>query len=87
LKIPGSYPGLKTGLFCLISTYDQRRWWLTQIRDATAEWLVNVQLPKEYYKEYLEATEPMYIKPREMRIVNRSGPPFVFYKRWNQEKN
>lgn len=78
---------MKTGLFCLISTYDQRRWWLTQIRDATAEWLVNVQLPKEYYKEYLEATEPMYIKPREMRIVNRSGPPFAFYKSWNQEKN
>lgn len=46
-----------------------------------------MQLPKEYYKEYLEATEPMYIKPREMRIVNRSGPPFAFYKSWNQEKN
>ncbi|KAK5652676.1 hypothetical protein OQA88_10270 [Cercophora sp. LCS_1] len=54
--------------------------------DATVEWLVHVQLPKEYYKEYLEATEPMYIKPREMRIINRAGSPFAFYKSWNQEQ-
>lgn len=45
-----------------------------------------MQLPKEYYKEYLKATEPMYIGPREMRIVNRAGPPFAFYKSWNQEQ-
>jgi len=61
-------------------------WVLTPSRAATAEWLINVQLPKEYYKEYLEATEPMYIKPREMRIVNRVGPSFAFYKSWNQEQ-
>ncbi|KAK4186127.1 hypothetical protein QBC35DRAFT_502123 [Podospora australis] len=53
--------------------------------DATLEWLVDVQLPKEYYKEYLEATEPMYIGPREMTFHNVAGPPFAFYKSWNKK--
>lgn len=45
-----------------------------------------MQLPKDYYNEYLEATEPMYIRPREMKIVNRVGPPFAFYKSWNKKE-
>jgi hypothetical protein len=30
-----------------------------------------VQLKREYYKPYLAATEPMYIKPREFELWNR----------------
>lgn len=29
------------------------------------------QMTKEYYKSYLEVTEPMFIKPREFEFVNR----------------
>ncbi|CAM1501504.1 Fc.00g034880.m01.CDS01 [Cosmosporella sp. VM-42] len=42
----------------------------------TVDWLLNVQLVKEYYREYLAATEPMFIKPREFKIYNRLGSPF-----------
>ncbi|KAJ4292673.1 hypothetical protein N0V90_009336 [Kalmusia sp. IMI 367209] len=37
--------------------------------NASMEWLVN--LKKEYYKPYLEATEPLYLKPREFEIFER----------------
>jgi hypothetical protein len=30
-----------------------------------------VQLKKEYYKEYLETTTPMWVKPREFEIFER----------------
>ncbi|KAF2751192.1 hypothetical protein M011DRAFT_473700 [Sporormia fimetaria CBS 119925] len=36
--------------------------------DATVEWLMANQLNKPYYKPYLEATEPMWIKPRTHHI-------------------
>jgi quinol monooxygenase YgiN len=30
-----------------------------------------VQTKKPYYKEYFEATEPMMLKPKEIKFVNR----------------
>ncbi|KAF2189254.1 hypothetical protein K469DRAFT_683683 [Zopfia rhizophila CBS 207.26] len=39
--------------------------------NATREWMVNVQLKKDYYKPYLEATKPMFIKPREIEMWDR----------------
>lgn len=32
-----------------------------------------MQLIKEYYKEYLTITEPMFIKPREIKLLHRVG--------------
>ncbi|KAF2736500.1 hypothetical protein EJ04DRAFT_511002 [Polyplosphaeria fusca] len=46
--------------------------------DATVDWLQNVQLKKEYYKPYLAATEPLWLKPREMELWERMpGPNWV----------
>jgi hypothetical protein len=47
---------------------------------ASAAWLMETQLVKEYYKEYFEITEPMFIKPREVRILSRMGPPYFMVK-------
>ncbi|KAL6362843.1 hypothetical protein LRP88_04156 [Fusarium phalaenopsidis] len=35
-----------------------------------------VQIPKDYYKEYFAATEPMFVKPREFKVYNRLGSPY-----------
>ncbi|KAL1612776.1 hypothetical protein SLS60_001005 [Paraconiothyrium brasiliense] len=39
--------------------------------NASVEWLMNVQIPKEYYKEYQETTKPMWVKPIEWEIFER----------------
>ncbi|KAM5368032.1 hypothetical protein ACJZ2D_009746 [Fusarium nematophilum] len=44
--------------------------------ELLADQLTQVQIPKEYYKEYFAATEPMFIKPREFKVYNRLGPPY-----------
>ncbi|GAM33747.1 hypothetical protein TCE0_013r00874 [Talaromyces pinophilus] len=49
----------------------------------SAEWLLQNQIPKEYYKEYFAITEPMFLKPREFKILKRVGPPFTMFKREN----
>ncbi|KAJ5226352.1 hypothetical protein N7468_007577 [Penicillium chermesinum] len=38
------------------------------------------QMTKDYYKDYLAATEPMFIKPREFKIFNRVGAPYYTVK-------
>ena len=43
---------------------------------------LQVQLQKEYYKPYLAATEPMFIKPREFKILKRV-PGFICGKKGN----
>ena len=45
--------------------------------------LSQVQIPKDYYKPYYAATEPMFIKPREFKILKRFGSPFVVQKEGN----
>lgn len=39
-------------------------------------------LNKDYYKPYLEATEPLFTKPREVKILNREKP-FISGKKEN----
>jgi hypothetical protein len=34
-------------------------------------------MPKEYYKPYFAVTEPMFVKPREFKILKRVGPPYI----------
>lgn len=41
---------------------------ISPLIDLRAEW---EQLTKEYYKPYMEATEPLWIKPREFTFFNR----------------
>lgn len=36
------------------------------------------QIPKDYYKEYFAITEPMFIKPREFRILNVVGENLTY---------
>ncbi|KAL4863012.1 hypothetical protein BDV12DRAFT_189970 [Aspergillus spectabilis] len=52
---------------------------------ASLEWLVEVQLKKEYYIPYLAITEPMFLKPREFKVLNRLGAPFTVVKKGNGE--
>ncbi|KAL2216336.1 hypothetical protein M432DRAFT_623847 [Thermoascus aurantiacus ATCC 26904] len=47
------------------------------------EWLIQHQLTKPYYDEYLAITTPMYVRPREIRVLDRLGPPYVMVKREN----
>ncbi|KAF4462106.1 hypothetical protein FALBO_11086 [Fusarium albosuccineum] len=42
--------------------------------------ILQVQLSKEYYKEYLAVTEKMFTKPREFKVYNRFGPPYYTVK-------
>ncbi|KAI5923130.1 hypothetical protein F4810DRAFT_670514 [Camillea tinctor] len=44
------------------------------------EWFLKHQITKEYYKDYLNATEPLFIKPRESRVLERAGPDFYVCK-------
>ncbi|KAI1462740.1 hypothetical protein F4805DRAFT_8108 [Annulohypoxylon moriforme] len=44
------------------------------------QWLMEHQLTKPYYKEYFEITEPMFLKPREARILEPVGPGFTMIK-------
>ncbi|KAI0017688.1 hypothetical protein F4780DRAFT_575300 [Xylariomycetidae sp. FL0641] len=46
----------------------------------SAAWFFANQINKEYYKGYMETTEPMYIKPREMEFYERAGPEFFMVK-------
>ncbi|TFK35582.1 hypothetical protein BDQ12DRAFT_688005 [Crucibulum laeve] len=41
--------------------------------NASLEWLITIQANKEYYKPYLAATEPLYIKPRVLEVFNRES--------------
>ncbi|CAG8949538.1 hypothetical protein HYFRA_00007770 [Hymenoscyphus fraxineus] len=34
-------------------------------------WLLGVQMQKDYYKPYLAATEPMFLKPREFKVFEK----------------
>ncbi|KAK7917308.1 hypothetical protein PG985_010916 [Apiospora marii] len=47
---------------------------------ASPEWLATVQQPKEYYKEYLAITRPMFIKPQEVKVLHRLGREFLLIK-------
>lgn len=44
---------------------------------------VQNQVPKDYYREYFAITEPMYVKPREFKLLHRLGEPLTMVKRAN----
>ena len=44
------------------------------------------QIAKEYYMEYLVITEPMFLKPRELKILNRVRLPYIVTKKENFEE-
>ncbi|KAF2868754.1 Afadin and alpha-actinin-binding-domain-containing protein [Massariosphaeria phaeospora] len=49
--------------------------------NATREWFLTVQIQKEYYKPYMAATEPLFIKPREVEFYERmQGKTWNVYK-------
>jgi len=37
----------------------------------------------EYYNDYIAATEPMFVKPREIKLLRRAGSPLEFFKSWS----
>lgn len=37
----------------------------------------------DIYKPYLEATEPLFLKPREFKFMKRVGAPYVHQKEAN----
>ncbi|OTB09237.1 hypothetical protein M426DRAFT_7250 [Hypoxylon sp. CI-4A] len=44
------------------------------------QWFMEHQITKPYYKEYLEFTEPMFLKPREATVLELLGPEFSMIK-------
>ncbi|TDZ19933.1 hypothetical protein Cob_v007038 [Colletotrichum orbiculare MAFF 240422] len=44
------------------------------------EYILQEHVNKDYMKEYLAATEPMFTKPREVKFLNPIGPPFYYQK-------
>ena len=49
-------------------------------RTKDVQWLQTVQLQKDYYKEYFSVTEPMFLKPREFKLLKRLGKPYYTVK-------
>ncbi|KAL4994061.1 hypothetical protein BDV10DRAFT_177598 [Aspergillus recurvatus] len=47
------------------------------------DWLKEVQLKKEYYEEYIRVTEPMFVKPRVIKVFKRVGAPYMMVKKEN----
>ncbi len=37
----------------------------------------------EHYKPYMEATEPLFVKPRQFTVMKRVGAPYVVQKDGN----
>ncbi|KAL4876535.1 hypothetical protein BJY04DRAFT_199852 [Aspergillus karnatakaensis] len=49
------------------------------------EWFMEVQVNRDYYAPYLAVTEPMFLKPREFKILHRVGAPYSVVKKTNGE--
>ncbi|KAL2837103.1 hypothetical protein BJY01DRAFT_251619 [Aspergillus pseudoustus] len=49
----------------------------------SVEWLTQVQFKKDYYAPYIAVTEPMFVKPRAIKIVKRVGAPYITVKKEN----
>lgn len=41
-------------------------------------WFRTEQMTKDYYKEYLAITEPLFVKPRESQFLERLGPLYCY---------
>ncbi|KAF4835848.1 hypothetical protein CGCSCA4_v011000 [Colletotrichum siamense] len=44
------------------------------------DWIMKHQMTKDYYNEYFDATEPFYVKPRELRVMSSLGPRYTYQK-------
>ncbi|KAI1389469.1 uncharacterized protein F4822DRAFT_398454 [Hypoxylon trugodes] len=44
------------------------------------QWLMENQITKPYYKEYFELTEPMFLKPRDVKFLQPVGPELSMFK-------
>ncbi|KAK1978688.1 hypothetical protein LZ30DRAFT_598601 [Colletotrichum cereale] len=44
------------------------------------DWILKHQMTEEYYNDYFNATEPFYIKPRELKILSPLGPRYAYQK-------
>ncbi|OAQ60544.1 antibiotic biosynthesis monooxygenase domain-containing protein [Pochonia chlamydosporia 170] len=51
--------------------------------NKSREWFLENQLTKEYYKPYLDITEPMWIKPRTFNFFGRSSKEWTTVKEGN----
>ncbi|KAL2797812.1 hypothetical protein BJX66DRAFT_82927 [Aspergillus keveii] len=47
------------------------------------EWLVENQINKPYYAEYREIMTPKFLKPLEIKVLEKVGPKFTYFKREN----
>ncbi|GES58018.1 hypothetical protein ATEIFO6365_0004016900 [Aspergillus terreus] len=56
--------------------------WVENWSQST-EWLSEVQAKKPYYEKYFAITTPIYLKPREVKALNRVGAPYTMVKRAN----
>ncbi|KAK4694663.1 hypothetical protein P7C71_g2952, partial [Lecanoromycetidae sp. Uapishka_2] len=50
------------------------------------EWFMKHQITKEYYEPYFEATEPLFIKPREFKMFDRLPAGWTRAKKENMGK-
>ncbi|THU90213.1 hypothetical protein K435DRAFT_676388 [Dendrothele bispora CBS 962.96] len=53
---------------------------LTERWHCTVDWFERVQLKKKYYQPYLEATEPMWTKPRVIEYFECLSPEWTTIK-------
>ncbi|OJJ32194.1 hypothetical protein ASPWEDRAFT_53881 [Aspergillus wentii DTO 134E9] len=53
--------------------------WVENWTEST-EWLLKNQLTKPYYEDYFATTTPMFIKPREVKVLNRVGLQYTMGK-------
>ncbi|KAL2826948.1 hypothetical protein BJY01DRAFT_262150 [Aspergillus pseudoustus] len=47
------------------------------------EWLLKNQINKSYYAEYREIMTVKFLKPLEIKVREKVGPAFTFFKREN----
>ncbi|KAL3465049.1 hypothetical protein BJX64DRAFT_275433 [Aspergillus heterothallicus] len=52
---------------------------------GTISWIENWcnQINKPYYAEYREAMTPKFLKPLEIKVWDKVGPKFTYFKREN----
>ncbi|KAF6807836.1 hypothetical protein CMUS01_14030 [Colletotrichum musicola] len=44
------------------------------------DWIMKHQMTKQYYNDYFDATEPLYVAPRELKILSSFGPRYSYQK-------
>ncbi|KAF6808184.1 C6 finger domain-containing protein [Colletotrichum sojae] len=82
------------GTISWVEKWSESIQWLMEVGESRSHLLITVQeyfanpyrseyqnqMTKPYYPEYFAVTEPMYVKPREMKVLSPLGSPFFFQK-------